>query len=434
MIKKTNTAGIISWIILVIAYMFVMFHRISLGVIQSELVNEFQMSATTFASLNSTYFYVYMIMQLPAGIAADSFGPRKTAGFCFLAAGIGAYLFARANSVLLLFIARTMVGFGVSVILVCILKIQSMWFDPKRFSTMSGIYGFLGNLGAVFAQTPLAVLCSFITWRMSFKLISAITIGISILILVFVKDNKEKVEECIHSDIADAPGRTGNPANSAGLDNSGNLSHERRSDSIKKVLKMPSIWIPFLVLVGLNGAFSSLNGTWGIPYLTAVYDIGKVEAANLLIWLTVGLATGTLLSGYISDKLQKTKEIMIAFSTLSVISWYLLYFYDHGRPPIEIVPILFFFIGIGMSIIVLTYTCAKQAVSPNLAGFAMSFVNMGSFVGASIAPIIMGSVIDSNKNHLSQFDTYHGALIISIIFVTIGYIFVFFINRRRKIL
>lgn len=308
-----------------------------------------------------------------------------------------------------------------------------MWFDPKRFSTMSGIYGFLGNLGAVFAQTPLAVLSSFITWRMSFKLISAITIGVSILILVFVKDNKEKMEECIHSDIAgaDAPGRTGNPANSVSLDNSENLSHESRSDSIKKVLKLPSIWIPFLVLVGLNGAFSSLNGTWGIPYLTAVYGIGKVEAANLLIWLTVGLAAGTLLSGYISDKLQKTKEIMIAFSTLSVISWYLLYFYDHGRPPIEIVPILFFFIGIGMSIIVLTYTCAKQAVSPNLAGFAMSFVNMGSFVGASIAPVIMGNVIDSNINHMSQFDTYHGALIISIIFVTIGYIFVFFINRRR---
>ena len=154
--------------VLIISYFLVFFHRMSVGVVKEELMSGFNMSATSFANLGAMYFYAYALMQIPAGILADSIGVKKIIIFGSLITGIGSILFGMADSILLTFVGRAMVGIGVSVTFVSIAKIQTMWFREREFGTMTGLTGLVGNLGGVVAQTPLAIMVATFTYRYTF--------------------------------------------------------------------------------------------------------------------------------------------------------------------------------------------------------------------------------------------------------------------------
>lgn len=70
-------------------YVLVFFHRLCPAVIALDLQNSFHISGTLLGLLASAYFYSYAIMQLPTGLMADSWGPRKTVSIFFILAGVG---------------------------------------------------------------------------------------------------------------------------------------------------------------------------------------------------------------------------------------------------------------------------------------------------------------------------------------------------------
>ena len=60
--KKLKIRRTVSFIIVALAYFFVQFHRSTSGVIKADLEQTFTMTATSFATLSSMYFYPYMLM------------------------------------------------------------------------------------------------------------------------------------------------------------------------------------------------------------------------------------------------------------------------------------------------------------------------------------------------------------------------------------
>jgi sugar phosphate permease len=186
--NKTNNYRWLIWGIMALSYIVVFFHRMAAGVVQDNLVESFHISATTFANLGATYFYAYMLMQIPAGILADTLGARKTVTAGTLLAGVGSILFGFAPTVAVAFLGRLLVGMGVSVVFVCILKILSVWFRPEEFSTMSGITSFIGNMGGLLAQTPLALMVAVFTWRNTFMAIGLASILIAVLCYLIIRD------------------------------------------------------------------------------------------------------------------------------------------------------------------------------------------------------------------------------------------------------
>ena len=187
-VKKLMKYRWVVWGILALAYVIVFFHRLAAGVVKDDLMGEFNITSVTFANLGATYFYAYMIMQIPSGILADTLGARKTVTIGTLVAGIGSIIFGCAPSIVLAFFGRLLVGLGVSVVFISLLKIQSMWFKESEFGTMSGITSFVGNMGGVMAQTPLALLVGAISWRYSFVVIGLITILIASMAYILIRN------------------------------------------------------------------------------------------------------------------------------------------------------------------------------------------------------------------------------------------------------
>jgi len=134
------------WGILVSIYLIVFFHRLSVGVITGDLDKSFGMNATQIANLGAMYFYAYTVMQIPTGILVDHLGPKKTAIAGCIVAAFGSIIFALSINIPMAYLGRLLVGLGVSVIFLCVLKIQSNWFPAEKFASMSGLTTFIGSI------------------------------------------------------------------------------------------------------------------------------------------------------------------------------------------------------------------------------------------------------------------------------------------------
>src|SRR3990172_7734724 len=132
-------------------YLIGFFHRVAPAVITTELMVEFSLSAAALGNLSAVYFYSYVAMQIPTGVLADHWGPRRTLAAGAAIAAAGTLLFALAHSLALVALGRLLIGASVGVAFVAMLKLSTHWFPASRFALFSGIALACGIIGAVFA-------------------------------------------------------------------------------------------------------------------------------------------------------------------------------------------------------------------------------------------------------------------------------------------
>lgn len=143
------------------------------GVVSEYLMGAFQTSGSELGALSKIYFFVCAFMQVPSGVIADTFGTRMSVINGNLVAGTGSIVFGLSGSFAMACLGRFLVGLGVSVVFVSIMKSNSVWFYERVFAFMSGITLLVGNLGSVLAAGPLAALLTTFAWRNVFMGIGA---------------------------------------------------------------------------------------------------------------------------------------------------------------------------------------------------------------------------------------------------------------------
>jgi len=412
-INKLKTYRWIIWGSLCLAYVIVFFHRLALGVVKPDLVDTFNISATAFANLSSAYFYAYLLMQLPTGILADTLGVRSTVTGGTLLAGLGSFLFGLAPNVSAAFFGRILVGVGVSVVFISILKIQTQWFLEKEFATMSGLTSFIGNMGGILAQTPLVILVSLLNWRQSFILIGIITIAVALLCFKIVRNSP--VDMGLPS-VYEIEGKEAEQETISVF------------EGFSRVFRNPLTWPPFLMFAGFYGAFHALTGVWGQSYLIKVYGMNDVKAANYMVVTVLGFSIASIFLGKVSDKLLKRKLPMIVLGTTYLLSWTIVFAYK-AKPPVEILGILFFILGFSAATFVLGWACGKEVNNPKYAGISTSVINTGGFIGAAVVPVILGRIIDKYENVMSAQQLYSKAFLFCLLSAGIGYAFLFLIKE-----
>ena len=142
-----------AWMLAVVAgaYVLSFFHRFAPAGIAQDLAVSFQTTAASLGVLAATYFYVYTVMQVPTGILVDTLGPRRILLLGAIVACAGSILFGLAPSMQVALVGRTLVGLGVSVTFIAMLKIIAVWFDEKHFATLTSMQMPVSNLGSVLA-------------------------------------------------------------------------------------------------------------------------------------------------------------------------------------------------------------------------------------------------------------------------------------------
>lgn len=356
--------------VVALAYILSFFQRFAPAGIAQDLAAAFQTSAASLGVLAATYFYIYTLMQIPTGILADTLGPRRILALGGIIGGLGSLLFGFAPTLDLALAGRTLVGLGVSVTFIAMLKLVAVWFEENRFATIVGICMLVGNLGSVLAGAPLSAMAQATGWRGVFIGVGAVSLVLGALCWLIVRD---------------APTASGE-ASRPRFDRTVVLS------SLLAVIRNRATWPAALVNTGMSGAFFTFAGLWATPYLMQVHGMARSTAANHLSLWFGGFAVGCLFIGGLSDRLGRRKPVMIAVSHVYVAIWLLLL--SCVAMPLSLSYLFFALLGLSTAGFSLTWACAKEVNPPLLSGMSTSVANMGGFLCAAIMQPVVGWIMD----------------------------------------
>jgi predicted MFS family arabinose efflux permease len=358
-----RSTALIGLALAVAGYLLSFFHRVAPAAISADLQASFAIGGAQLGTLAATYFYVYTLMQVPAGVLADTLGPRRLLFWGGLVGGAGSVLFGLAPSFTLAFVGRTLVGLGVSVTFIAMLKIIATGFEERRFATLVGLCMLIGNLGSVLAGAPLAWATQASGWREVFVVVGLMAAAVALASRVWV---------------AEAPHGKG--------DRTPWLT------DLLTVLRNRATWPGFFMNTGLAGAFFGFAGLWAVPYLTQVHGLSRAVASNHVSLYFLGFAFGCLVWGRLSDALGRRKPIMLIVSGAHVLGW--LVWLGAGGMPLAASYALCVAMGVVTAGFTLSWAAAKEVNPPLLAGMATSVVNVGVFLGGAILQPAVGWVMD----------------------------------------
>ena len=410
-VKKVESYRWVIWLILASMYVFVTFHRMGTGVVREALQTDFSIGAVEFANIGSMYFYAYFIMQIPSGILADKLGPKKTVSIFSIIAAIGSVLFGIAPNIMVAYFGRFLVGIGVSVVFICLIKIQSRWFYSRNFALMIGFSGVAANLGAILAQTPLVVVAEKFGWRNTFVYMGLAMVFFAILTLLFVKDDPKDMGLPGMDELENRPS-----------DN----SDIKVMTALKSILLNKRTWGISLVYIGLYTGYVVFLGTFGVSFLIQAYNLTNVEAANYIIAAVIGSAVSGLVIGYISDYFKNRKIPLVISGILTLLGWIILIYI---RMPLSLlIPFLFIF-GFALSGFTMCWTVGNEVNDRRLSGMATGVVNCVGFLGAAIIPVVMGKILDNYKDLPAV--GYEKAYLVLIVLVAISVFASFFVSETH---
>ena len=127
-------------------------------------------------------------MQIPVGILLDRYGPRRVEPVLLAVAAGGAALFALAETLTGLAVARALIGAGVCACLMAPLKAIAAWYPADRQASYSGWIMVAGGVGALVATVPLEFALRVTQWRVVFVGLSAVTLAVAFAIWWRVPD------------------------------------------------------------------------------------------------------------------------------------------------------------------------------------------------------------------------------------------------------
>lgn len=364
------------WGLGALLYLIGFYQRVAPAVITDKLMEEFAIGGAALGNLSAFYFYSYVAMQIPTGIIADRWGPRRLLTLGAGVAAAGTVVFALAPGIGWASAGRLLIGASVAVAFVSMLKLATHWFAPSRFPVISGMALFMGVVGGVLAGVPLRALVELFGWRPVMIVSAALTGVLCLAIWLKVRDDPQQSGYRSH------------------MQGHGEAGGRRVSvwRGLMQVLSYRNSWLLLITPIGIAGAVLAFAGLWGVPYLMQVYGLGSRQAAAITSGLLVAWALGGPVLGAWSQRMGRRKPIYAATCVLAAAGWMIVIFAAPLSLPLLVG--LLAVIGFASGNIIIGFAFAKESVPVRLMGTASGVCNMGPLLGGMILQPAVGWMLD----------------------------------------
>jgi MFS family permease len=365
------------WSVGALFYVIGFFHRLAPAVMTRELMRDFDLNAAALGNLSGFYFYSYWLMQIPTGVLADSWGPRRLLTFGALGSAVGAVLFGLSPDATWACLGRLLIGGCVAVAYVVSLKLAVNWFPASYFSMISGLGLLAGMLGAVTAGVPLRLLVDAFGWRPVIIATASLSGLLAAATWILVRDDPR---ERGYQSYAGSAGKVHPRAPGRGF------------AGVAAVFRYPNTWLLFFIPASLVGSVLTFCGLWGVPYLTTHYGLSNAQAAALTSLLMVLWAGASPVFGWLSDRLGRRKPLMITGHLLACVGWAILLFIP--GLPVGMLTAVMAATGICSASFIVCWSLAKESVPAHLSGTISGVINMGLMLGVTVLQPAVGWVLD----------------------------------------
>jgi nitrate/nitrite transporter NarK len=351
------------------------FFRVSGAIIAPQLQRELDLTPEQLGFLGAAFFYAFATAQIPLALYLDRLGARLTMAGLSVVGGLGAVVFAMADTMTGAAMGRLLIGLGMAGNLMGPMKLFTNWFSPREFATLAGLILSLGTLGNMLAATPLALLTDLLGWRWAFRVIGALTILIAVVFWCLVRERPPGAEEY---------GAAREPASSMSL-----------KQKLKTLLGSRDYWFMSWGTFCRYGTFVAIQGLWAGPYLMEGLGYSSVQAGNFLLLLNLGLIIGSPLGGWLSDRVLRTRKWMAVLGMGGLCLAELCLALGWGVSSEVALGGLFFLMGLASSWGVIIYAHIKEVMPRQMTGMALTGLNFFTMAGGGVFLHIMGTAVQA---------------------------------------
>lgn len=155
-------------ILLALSNAIVFLDRTNLSVALPQIKSEFNLSPAMSGLVLSSFFWVYAVMQLPAGALVDKISSKIMLAAATLFWAIVTVITAAVNGFAALFGLRLLLGAGESVTAPTYSKVVSAWFSDKERSVATAIWDSGNRFGTAAALPAITAMSVTWGWRWAF--------------------------------------------------------------------------------------------------------------------------------------------------------------------------------------------------------------------------------------------------------------------------
>jgi sugar phosphate permease len=375
--------------ILAFAYFFVYFHRVSSAVVSADLQTTFKVStAASIALLSSAYFYAYTVMQLPSGLLTDNWGPRKTVSLFTLVAAAGAIITGIASNFETVIAGRLLIGIGVAMVYIPTMKILAVWYRKNEFASLSGILLAVGNIGALSAAGPLALMSDALGWQQVFIILGMISLVLAVLAWMITRDRPSDMNLPSIQEIEAE--EKGEPTTDAEM---------MEKIPMGRALKMTfgagmKFWPLAIWFFFMYGSIMVYQGLWAGPFFHDVLGWDRPTYGLVLTFIGMGMIFGCPTAGYISDKIIKSrKKVLIIGTVVYTIIWAIIWMTAGHITSTETYMAINFAFGFFGGFFVVSYAQIKELFPISIVGTSTAALNIFPFAGGAILQQVSGLML-----------------------------------------
>lgn len=371
------------WLIGASAFALAVGYRTVLGAAGGGAALRFGLNATQLATLTALHLVVYLVLQVPAGVMLDRFGPKL-----MLLCGLGTMssaqlLFAVAHSFPCALVARVILASGDVVIFISVLRLIASWFPGGHIPLMNQLATAVGiGFGSIASTVPLSAALQAFGWKTTFMISALAGTALVAVVAAGVRNRPD------HAGIA-------GPKGPKGPKRRREASPARWLRALRDTWREPGtrlgFWVHFACLFPGN-AFVLL---WGFPFLTKGHGYSPGTALRLLMLIagsavvlgpvigqTIGRAPGARLP------LALGIPTATALTLAAVIGW-------PGRSPLWLAIVLGVMLGASNPASLIGMEYARLHNPPGRLGVACSIVTIGGYSGTAIAVLGAGYIVDA---------------------------------------
>lgn len=385
-----------------IAYSLYYVCRMSINVVKQPLIDEGILSAGQLGLIGSALLFVYAVGKFMNGFIADYCNIRR-----FMAVGL--FISAVVN------LLMGALGFFTSMIPMTLVFIcfailwgingwmQSMgsapgvislsrWFPKTKRGSYYSIFSSSPYIGEFISYNILAVVVGWLGWQSGFIMAALAGLIGTAIIMIFVSDTPE----------------------SKGLPSIQAISGEQlaKEDKMptkelqKMILKHPGIWV-----IALSSAFIYITkyavAGWGVLFLQKARGFELAEASQVIAFSAAFGVLGTVLAGWLSDRLFKGDRVKPAvLSGIISTSSLILFLFVGGGFLLNIFYVSLFSLSVGVLYCIVAGLMAVDIVPRKATGAALGVVGISSYVAAGLQDVTSGLLIQCNMSVAGGTDTY----------------------------
>ena len=387
-----------------VAYSLYYVCRMSLSVVKQPLIDEGVLTAGQLGVIGSALLFVYAVGKFMNGFIADYCNIRR---FMFTGLAISAGINLLMG---ILGIVDSMVALPLSVIFILFTLLwgvngwmQSMgsppgvislsrWFPQSKRGTFYSIFSASPYLGEFISFILTGLIVGAFGWQWGFVVAAAAGGAGAVLILLTVSDTPE----------------------SQGLPSIQQLSGEQLKtvdkmptrELQKMIFKHPGIWV-----IALSSAFIYITkyaiAGWGVLFLQKERAFSLEQATQIIAFSAVFGVLGTVLAGWLSDRVFNSDRIRPAIlsGAVSFVSL-ALFLFAGGGYMMNILYVSVFSLSIGVLYCIVAGLMAVDIVPRKATGAALGIVGISSYIAAGLQDITSGYLIEYNTAQVNGADVY----------------------------